>query len=112
MSNLILSILWGGSLGGMIFLIFLKRNLIFTLPPLKIEIKKKLQKISQRAKLKIRTSSSFFQLLLQKILMKLRLLSLKLDTKLFNLIQKLKQKSIKNPSNDEYWEKIKKELKK
>lgn len=44
--------------------------------------------------------------------MRLRLLSLKLDAKLFNLIQRLKQKSGKVVSKDEYWEKIKKDLKK
>lgn len=112
MQIFILEILWLGSLAGMILLIFSKRKLIFGLPPKRIEVQKIFQRINQRITTQIKIFSRSFQLYLQKTLMRLRLLSLKLDTKLFNLIQRLKQKSGKVVSKDEYWEKIKKDLKK
>jgi len=49
-----------------------------------------------------------FNILLQKIVSKIRILILKIDTKTFNLLQKLREKSQKNKfdENDNYWQEV------
>ncbi len=51
-----------------------------------------------------------FNILLQKIVSKIRILVLKTDTKTSNLLQKLREKSQKNKfdEDDNYWQEIKK----
>lgn len=51
---------------------------------------------------------------LQKILVKTRILSLKIDHKTFDLLRRMREKNkkIKKRPEDDYWEKIKKEIKK
>lgn len=54
-----------------------------------------------------------FEILLQKILSKARILILKTDNKTFSWLQKLKEKSQKKKfdANDNYWEKVRKSTK-
>lgn len=49
------------------------------------------------------------EIFLQKILSKIRILSLKADSKTFNLLQKLREKTQKkkNLENDDYWKELK-----
>ena len=53
-------------------------------------------------------------MLLQKIVSKIRILILKIDTKTFNLLQKLREKSQKNKfnENENYWQEIRKSTRK
>lgn len=54
------------------------------------------------------------EIFLQKILVKIRILTLKVDYKIFNLLKKLRDSSQKKKELkvDNYWDKIKKEIKK
>lgn len=50
-----------------------------------------------------------YELLLQKMLSRIRILTLKTENKTFNWIQKLKEKTQKKEiENDNYWEEVKK----
>ena len=67
-----------------------------------------------KLKEKIKTLNPFksfsYEIFLQKLLSKVRILSLKTDNKTFNRLQKLRERSLKkkNLENDNYWEEIKK----
>ena len=55
-----------------------------------------------------------YEIFLQKILTKIRILSLRTDNKTFNWLQKLREKNQKKKieKEDNYWEEVKKEIKK
>jgi len=64
-----------------------------------------------------RSKSFSFETFLQKILSKIRVLSLRIDNKTFNWLQKLRERSQKKKfeggrKDDNYWEEIKKSTKK
>jgi hypothetical protein len=52
-----------------------------------------------------------FEIFLQKWLTRIRILSLKVDNLTFNWLKKLREKQKKKEKKDDYWEKIKKEIK-
>jgi hypothetical protein len=51
------------------------------------------------------------EIFLQKWIAKIRILSLKVDNLTFNWLKKLREKQKKKERKDDYWEKIKKEIK-
>ncbi len=63
---------------------------------------------------KIRNSKYFkllsFEVLLQKVLSKIRILSLKAENKISIWLQKLREKSQKKKENDKYWQELKKSI--
>ena len=67
-----------------------------------------------RLKGSIPIKESSADMLLQKILSKVRVLTLKTENKTSNLLQKLRERSIKKKfgDNDNYWKEIKKSTKK
>ncbi len=68
------------------------------------------QKIKKRVDFKERVNRVSGYLLLQKVLTKIRILTLKTDNKTSIWLSKLRQKSLQNKNNfsDNYWEKLKK----
>ena len=108
-----------GSLFGMGAILFRKIPILVKLPKVSPRKKKgKEPRFFQRGLEKIKKigplRSFSFEIFLQKILSKIRILSLKTDNKTFNWLQKLREKAKKNKSkeNDNYWEKLKKSTKK
>ncbi|MBZ9569724.1 hypothetical protein KJA16_02275 [Patescibacteria group bacterium] len=63
---------------------------------------------------KIKNSKYFkllsFEVLLQKVLSKIRILSLKAENKISIWLQKLREKSQKKKENDKYWQELKKSI--
>jgi len=115
MTELIASIILIGSLLGMGVILFRKIPILVKLPEV-IErpagenfwlILKKIKNIPG-----LRSFS--FEIFLQKILSKIRILTLKTDNKTSNWLQKLRERSLRKKSkgNDNYWEEIKKSTKK
>lgn len=110
MAELIAAVILIISILGMVAILFRKLPVLVTLPeilpPPKITI-------GQRLKEKIKTLNPFknfsYELFLQKILSKIRILTLKTENKTFNWLQKLRERTKKKKSeNDHYWEEIKK----
>ena len=101
-----------GSLLGTAVIIFRKIPALVELPemPSKFDLKD----ISVKLKEKIIILNPFknfsSEVFLQKILSKIRILALKIENKIANYLQRLREKSQKKKSkeNDNYWEEIKK----
>lgn len=98
------------SLSGMVSIIFRKTNVLLTLPQVLpqretpfLELKGRLKKLNF---LKHFSSEIF----LQKIISKIRILSLKVDNFTFRLLKKLREKyqRKKLEKEDNYWEEVKK----
>ena len=114
MITLIVEIILLISLLGMLVILLRKIPVLAELPETQIEfnLKAKLIEIKE----KIKTSKYFhlpsFEIVLQKILSKIRILTLKTDNKTANWLQRLREKSQKNKfKEDNYWQEIKKATK-
>jgi len=100
------------SLIGIGVVVFRKIPMISKLPevPAEFNLKKILLKI--REKIKIFNPFRYFldKIFLQKILSKIRILTLKIENKTAGWLQKLREHSLKEKieKNDNYWEKLKK----
>jgi len=98
---------------GLTFLFVRKIPVLISLPEEEFEsfTKKFFRKTKEKIKeIKI-FQRSFWDLLLEKNLQKIRILSLKIDSKIFNWLKKKKEKEIKEKREENYWDKIKKEVK-
>ena len=73
-------------------------------------IKIKIQKIAEKIKNFKYLEIPSFEILLQKILSKIRILTLKIENKTGNWLQKLREKTQKKKENDKYWEKLTKSI--
>lgn len=96
------------SLGGIFFLFFKKKPLLETLP-----IQEKESYFSQLKKrtIKFNPFKKFsIEIFLQKILAKIRIISLKIDNLTFNWLKKLRERyqEKKKKVKDNYWDEIKK----
>ena len=71
-------------------------------------------KLKEKIKILNPFKSLSSEIFLQKILTKIRIMSLKTDNKTFNWLQKLRERTQKKKAeeNDNYWEEIKKTTKK
>jgi len=113
--DLIAIIILVGSLVGMAVIIFRKIPVLVKLPVLP---QKKEEKLLLKLKGKIKILNPFknfsFEIFLQKILSKIRILSLKSENKIGSWLQRLRERSQrkKEEGNDNYWEKLKKSTKK
>jgi len=100
---------------GMLVILLRKIPVLVTLPP---EVKSPQENLFFRLRnraLRIRPFRSFsFEIFLQKILSKVRILSLKIESKTANHLQRMREKSRgqKERENDNYWEDLKKPTKK
>ena len=114
--ELIATIILFGSLLGMVVILFRKIPVLVELP--EVSPRKKRQKVPgffQKGIEKIKKIGPFksfsFEIFLQKLLSKIRILTLKTDNKTSNWLQKLREKSKKEKENDDYWQKLKKSTK-
>jgi hypothetical protein len=101
---------------GMLIIIFRKIPVLVSLPEIKEEgerksrlslLKEKIKKINPFKKISYET-------FLEKMVYKIRLLSLRTDNKTFQLLQDLKKKALekKKRLDDNYWQEIKKKMRK
>lgn len=115
-SELIAGIILFGSLLGMGAIILRKIPALVELP--EVIKKPSRQPFWPELKRKIKNTPSFksfsYEIFLQKLLSRIRILTLKTDNKTSGWLQRLREKSKKNKfqENDNYWEKIKKSTKK
>ena len=112
MLELIATIILIGSLLGIGIIIYKKLPLLLELPktvPAQSDWKERLAGVKDLSPLKDFSSEIF----LQKILSKVRILTLKTDTKTSTWLQRLRERSQKNKikEEDNYWEKVKKSTK-
>jgi hypothetical protein len=108
MSNLIIVFfIWIFSFLGMFFIFLRKIPLILSFEPQKESLfsilKKKIENLNP-------LKNFSFEIFLQKWIAKIRILILKIDNLTFKWLRELKEKQKKKI--DDYWEKIKKEIKK
>ena len=111
MVELIATIILAISLIGMSVILIRKIPILSELSPQKIEGPGILGKLKNKVKSN-RTLKTFSgEILLQKILSKVRILTLKTDKRTSTWLRELRQKSLKKKNNfsDDYWKKIKKE---
>ena len=109
MLELIAVIILVCSLIGMGVIIFRKIPVLLTLPEISLQRESFISKIKEKLK-KLNPFKNFsYEVFLQKILTKIRILSLKTDNKTFNWLQKLREKSKKEKikENDSYWTELK-----
>ena len=116
MPELIAIIILLCSVVGIGVIIFRKIPVLVELP--EVSPRKKRQKVPgffQKGIEKIKKIGPFksfsFEIFLQKLLSKIRILTLKTDNKTSNWLQKLREKSKKEKENDDYWQEIKKSTK-
>jgi len=100
---------------GLIFLFLKKIPVLVSLPEEEFESFTK--RVFRKTKDKIREirifKRTFWDLLLEKNLRKIRILSLKIDSSIFNWLKKRKEKEIEEKEREEnYWDKIRKDINK
>lgn len=109
MSELIAIVILLTSFLGMVVIIYRKIPVLVELPEI---LPEKGESIVLKLKEKIKILNSFknfpYEIFLQKILSKIRILFLKAENKTFNWLQRLREKSKKKKEEDNYWEEIKK----
>ncbi len=114
--ELVAIIILFGSFLGMGAIISRKIPVLVELPevPARDNWKDTLSKLKEKIKTLNPFKSFSYEIFLQKLLSKVRILSLKTDNKTFNWLQKLRERSLKkkNLENDNYWQEIKKSTKK
>jgi len=113
-SELIAKIIFTGSTLGLTGIILRKIPALITLPEITVEEESLYLRLKRKTK-EINPLKNFsYEIFLQKILTKIRILSLKTDWKTFNWLQKLREKNQKKKieKEDNYWEEVKKEIKK
>lgn len=74
------------------------------------DFKIKILKIKEKIKISKYLKLPVFEILLQKILSKVRILTLKIENKTGNWLQKLREKTQKKKENDKYWKKLTKSI--
>ena len=108
MWNLIFLLVFIFSFFGMLFIFLKKIPLILSFEfPKESAISKFKRKIKNLNPLK----NFSFEIFLQKWIARIRILSLKVDNLTFNWLKKLREKQKKKQQQDDYWEKIKREIK-
>lgn len=112
MVELIAVIILIGSILGMGVILFRKIPLIKKLPETArgLSFETKVLKIKEKIKKLKYSKSPSFEILLQKVLSKIRILSLKAESKTSSWLQRLREKSMKKKENDKYWQKLKESI--
>jgi hypothetical protein len=113
MAELIAIIVLFSGFIGIGIILFRKIPVLAQLPevPTSFDFKIKIQKIAGKIKNSKYLKTPPFEILLQKVLSKVRILTLKIENKTGSLLQKLREKSEKKKENDQYWRKLKKSIK-
>lgn len=101
-----------GSLFGIGVILLRKIPVLVELPetPAGFNLKESLLKLKNKIKFLKHLKIPAYEIFLQKILSKVRVLTLKTESKTSNWLEKLRQKSIKKRNNfsDNYWQGLKK----
>jgi len=113
MIELIAIVILLGSIAGMGVIVWRKMPVLVGLPEV---LPEKSEPLSLKLKKKIKELNPFknfsYEVFLQKLISKIRILSLKTDSQTFNWLQKLRRKTRqKKLENDNYWEEVKKSTK-
>lgn len=113
MLTIVATLTFFSSFVGILIFVYRKIPVLLTLSP----PKKKEKFIFSLKKIIFRLNpfkNFSLDIFLQKILVKTRILSLKIDHKTFDLLRRIREKNkkMKERPEDDYWEKIKKEIKK
>jgi len=108
--ELIAQIIFILSLIGMVIIVFWKIPVLVTLSS---EFPSQKESLILSFKNKIKKINPFqgfsYEVFLQKLLSRIRILTLKTENKTFNLLQKLREQTQKKKlENDNYWEEVKK----
>lgn len=112
MLEVVATIILFSGLIGMGTILFRKIPVLVQLPetPAGLGLKLKIQKIVGKIKSFKFFKIPSFDILLQKILSKIRILTLKIERKISTWLQKMREKSQKKEENDQYWQKIKESI--
>jgi hypothetical protein len=112
----IATIIFIGSILGIIIIIFRKMPILVVLPEVSLLPTKEglISKFGKRIKRILPFKNFSYELFLQKILAKIRILVLKIENLTFHWLQKLRESHQRKnaPKLDDYWEKIRQEIKK
>jgi len=109
MPELIAVIILISSLLGIGIIIYRKASLLLKLPEI-VPLESNREKLLDKIKNFSFPKSFTFEIFLQKILSKIRILTLRTDSKTSNWLQKLREKSKKKKNKleeDDYWQKLK-----
>ena len=111
MMTLIATIIFFGSFIGMGVILYRKIPLLAELPEVQEELrfKRKLLLIKEKIK-KLKAKLPPIEIILQKILSKIRILILKLENKISVRLEKLREKSVKKKENEKYWKNLKESI--
>lgn len=108
--ELVAIIILVGSLLGILVILFRKIPVLVELPEERVIAQERLFfKLRERIKNSRYFRPSYFELFLQKILSKIRILTLKTENQIAIWLQKLRKKSLrkKEEKKDNYWQEIK-----
>ena len=99
---------------GLTGIILRKIPVLITLPEITFEETSLISRLKRKIKELNPFKNFSYEVFLQKILTKIRILSLKTDWKTFNWLEKLREKNQnkKIEKKDNYWDEIKEEIKK
>lgn len=114
MEELIAAVIFIGSILGMGLLIYRKIPVLIALPEFLPAREGLISKFRKKIKEIPLVKNFSYELFLQKILTKIRILVLKIENLIFSWLQELRKRyqKKKDEKNDNYWEEIKKEIKK
>ena len=112
MITLIATLILICSILGMGIILFRKISALVKLPEVSGAFGIKIKFIQIRNKIKISKYFKLpsFEIFLQRVLSKIRILSLKAENKVSIWLQRLREKSRKKEENDQYWQKLKKSI--
>lgn len=113
MLEIIIIIILITSILGIGIILFRKIPILAELPEIPEEKISIISKLKEKIKILNPFRNFSYEIFLQKILSKIRILSLKTDIRTFNWLQKLREKIKKKKlkENDNYWQEIKKSTK-
>lgn len=114
MTELIAILILFGSLIGMVTIVLRKAPALAELPeiPGGFDLRLKFLRMKEKFKNFKYFKSPSFEVFLQKVLSKIRILSLKIEKKTSFWLQKLREKSTKKKENDKYWQDLKESINK
>ena len=112
MAELIAAITLIGSILGMVIIIFRKIPVLAQLPEISPSpgFNARIRKILERIRITKHFKLPPFEIFLQKILSKIKILTLKIETKTENWLRKLREKTQKKKENETYWQELKKSI--
>jgi len=112
MAELIAAITLIGSILGMVIIIFRKIPVLAQLPEISPSpgFNARIRKILERIRITKHFKLPPFEIFLQKILSKIKILTLKIETKTESWLRKLREKTQKKKENEKYWQELKKSI--